>query len=353
VVSASQNGTAVTAGSPTASVAQAADVIRKALKEKDSLKRSAALRSLIAGTPPEEVDNLVQAYNVCMYEGLPTREMGELVYRRDGRVKGKAGMDALPKEPNGLPGYVMKHRLRGWASADPVASKEWLETLEPGRARAELTADWQEGMKDADQDKFQALFPQLPLEVQAGLMGRFVENAVQEHSLSGMADWYRANAAALPEEVKNRAFTLTVDAFTQNQTPEGLAKTVEFLKQVCDPADPMFAAGLKKMVYRTARYSPGGTLDLLDEYLPRNQHLAAMKDGFIGECVKIASTNTVNDIGNWLNAHRTSPIYNDVAGAFLTHVNSIDPEAARAWANSIPDQAVREEMLLRLNRNGQ
>jgi hypothetical protein len=348
-----QSGAAAEATSPTASVSQAADVIRRALKEKDSLKRSVALQNLIVGTPPEEIDNLLQAYNVCMYEGLPTTGMGELIYRRDGRVKGKAGMDRLPKEPNGIPGYDMKYRLRGWASADPAASKEWLATLEPGRTRDELTRDWMAGMKDADQDKFQALFPKLPPEEQAGIMGRFVENAVQEHSLSGMADWFRTSAATLPEGAKNRAFSLTVDAFTQNQTPEGLANTVTFLKQVCAPDDPMFAAGLKQMVWRTARYSPGGTLDLLDQYLPQNQHLAAMKDGFISECVKTSSNNTVNDVGDWLNNHRASPIYNDVAGAFLTHVKSIDPEGAKAWANSITDQALRDQMLLQINGNGQ
>jgi hypothetical protein len=335
--------------SPTRSVTQAAEAIRRALKEKDSLKRSAALHTLIAGTPPEEIDNLVQAYNVCMSEGLPTRGIGELVYRRDGRAKGEAGMDSLPKEPNGIPNYVMKHRLRGWASADPAASKEWLERLEPGRTRSELTADWQEGLKDADQDKFQALFPKLSPEVQAGLMGRFVENAVQEHSLVGMADWFRTSASTLSDNAKTRAFSLTVDAFTQNQTPEGLAKTVEFLKQVSAPDDPMFASGLKQMVWRTARYSPGGTLDLLDQYLPQNEHLTEMKSDFIRECVSISSGNTINDVGDWLNSHRTSPIYNDVAGAFLTHVSAFDPEAAQAWANAITDQALRDEMLSRLS----
>jgi len=115
----------------------------------------------------------------------------------------------------------------------------------------------------------------------------------------------------------------------------------------------MFATGLKQMVWRTARYSPGGTLDLLDQYLPQNQHLAPMKNDFISECVKTSTNNTVNDVGDWLNNHHASPIYNEVAGAFLTHVSSIDPEAAKAWADSITDQALRDEMLSRLRGNGQ
>ncbi|HWB06556.1 MAG TPA: sigma-70 family RNA polymerase sigma factor [Verrucomicrobiales bacterium] len=349
----SQTALVLASHSSTASVAQAADIIRKALKEKDSLKRSALLHSLIAGTPPEEIDNLVQAYNICMSEGLPTRGIGQLIYEREGRAKGRAGMDALPKEPNGVPNYVMKYRLRGWAAADPAASKAWLDALEPGRTRSDLTADWREGMKEADLDKFQALFPALPPDLQSGLAGRFVDNAVQEHGLAGMAEWFRTSAATLPKEAKNRAFSLTIDAFTQNQTNEGLAHTIDFLKQVCAPGDPLFAAGLKQMVWRTARFCPGETLDLLDQYLPQNQHLAAMKNDIVSECVKISSNNTVNDIGNWLNGHRTSPIYNDVAGAFLIHVKSFEPEAAQAWANSISDPALREEMLLRLRRHEQ
>ena len=330
----------------------AADFIRKALKEPNLLKRNAALLSMIASTPPGEIDNLVGAYNRCMAEGLPTRMIGELIHQHEGRLRGQACLGALPKEPNGVPGYDVKHRLRGWATADPAGCKAWLETLEPGRTKSDLTADWLEGLKEADPGTLQTVFPQLTPDMQTTLVGRCVEDAVQQHGLSGMAEWFRTGAAGLPEKVKARALAQAVDSFTQNQTPEGLQRTVDFLKQVAAPEDPAFATGLNQMVWRTARYSPGGTLDLLDQYLPQNEHLAGMKADFISRCVRTASVSTVNDIGDWLNHHRTSPIYNDVAGAFLTHVNTIEPEAAKAWANSITDPGVRAEMLQRLESQG-
>jgi len=187
------------AGEPatqTQSLEQVANTIRTLLREKDALKRSAAIRSLVANAAPDEVATLVKAYNICMNEGWPTREMGELVTVREGQVLGKAG----------------------------------------------------------------------------------------------------------------------------------------------------------EMVWTSARHSPGATLDLLNEYLPQNEFLAAARGKFISECVKIASNNTVNSIGEWLNAHRASPIYNDVATQFLTHVQSIDPQGAKAWAESITDEAVRAEMLSRLQQ---
>lgn len=340
-------------GPETQSLEQVTDMIRTLLREKDAMKSSAALRSLVANASPEDVPTLVKAYNICMNDGWQTRELGLLVTMMEGKIMGKAGMDGLPQEPNGMPGYVMKNRMRGWASDDPAACKEWLESLESGRTRNDLTAEWLNGMKDAAPEKLQALLPKLKPEQQAGIIGRIVDDEVKMHGLSGMADWFRTTGASLPEATKDRAFTFTIDAFTQHQTAEGLQQAVEFLKQISDPAEQRFATGLQQMVWRSARNSPRETLDLLNDYLPQNQFLAETRGKFISQFVKVASNNTVNTIGDWLNEHRESPIYNDVARQFLTHVQSIDPDGAKAWAKSITDQAVRDEMLSLLQKSEQ
>ena len=329
-------------------VLQVTDILRSLLLEKNGIKRSAALRTLVANTPPGEVATLVRAYNICLSDGWQTRELGELVTFMEGRVRGKEGMDALPQEPNGTPGYLMKHRMSGWASVDPGGCMEWLATLEQGRTKDELTADWIEGMKGADTEKLGVLFPKLPTDQQAAIASRMVEDAVQGHGLGGMAEWFKTTGASLEAEAKDRIFARTIDAFTQNQTAGGLQQAVAFLKATCAPEEKAFADGLQQMVWRSARHSPKETLDLLDDYLPQNQFLAETRDKFISQCVQMASNSTVNTIGEWLNEHRQSPIYNDVAGQFLTHVQSIDPEGAKAWAESIPDPAVRDDMLSRL-----
>ncbi len=102
------------------------------------------------------------------------------------------------------------------------------------------------------------------------------------------------------------------------------------------------------MAWRTARYNPGRTLDLLNEYGPQNELLAQNRQDFIRKCIEGASTNTINTIGNWLNTHTDSPYYNEVVEQFFHQVRPVDPDGAKAWASAVKDESLRSQLLAQL-----
>jgi hypothetical protein len=290
-----------------------------------------------------------QALNSCHKDGLPTQLFGEEAGRREGRLMGVAGMTSLPGEPNGMPNYLMQHRMRGWASGNPAEAKAWLATLEEGRTKETLRREWEMGLSSADAEKLLEIFPELTPEQQERHVGNVVEAALLEKGLEGIADWYKKAAEVLPDSAKARTFRRVIDGFTQDSS--AWTNAVDFLKEVSSPDQALFAEGLMQTVWRGARHDAKQSLQLLEEYLPQNTFLQEAKGEYVRQCLESASTNTIGTIGEWLNLHKDAAIYNDVALALTHHVKEIDPAGARSWAESITDPTLRETVLSELPAN--
>lgn len=321
--------------------------VESALKEKNHLKRFGQFSMLLAGTDQAGLARISGALAGCYKKGWDTMEFGEMTTAREGELLGEEGMTGIPKEPNGTPSFQIKSRMRGWASADPAAGLQWLERLEPGKVKDNLTDVWLQGAKLADSAKILELLPALPEgRFTEALAGRVVEGALLERGRDGMAEWFTGISASVPESVKVRMYRRMVDSFTQN--PSEAFQTVDILKQIDQPDGQLFATGVLQMTWRTARYNPERTLDLLNEYGPQNEFLAENRGKVIRDCIVGSSTNTIDTIGNWLNGHQDSPYYNEVVGQFFDQITPLDPDGAKAWASSVKDEALRTELLSRL-----
>lgn len=344
-----RSGTAAKPGEVLAGLSQAKVTykVRMILRESDPVKRNAAFLSLLADADMAGLKKIREATKACYKDGWNTRDVGSAVGQREGKLMGKEGMDQLPAEPNGLPSFTMKDRLRGWASDDPAAVKAWLDELEPGRMKEQLVSEWLGGMRDAEPGKLLELLPELTPKQQDGLMGTIVNSAVAQNGLEGMSDWFRVAGAALPEASRNRAYMLLVDSFTQSY--ESWTRAVDFMKQASSPEQVLFARGLQQMAWRSSRYDPRKTLELLDEFAPQNQFLSAGRDQYISQCMAGASTSSIFVIEAWLDGNTNSPIYNDVVRHYLSQNKSLDPSAAMARAQSVTDPALRQKLMSSLS----
>lgn len=321
--------------------------VESAFKEKDHLKRVGQFYALLATADRAGVARISAVLGGCYKKGWETVEFGEMTTAREGGFLGEEGMAGIPKEPNGTPSFQIKSRMRGWASADPAAGLQWLDRLEPGKVKDSLTDVWLEGAKLADSAQILEMLPTLPegrfTEV---LAGRIVEGALLERGRDGMAEWFAGISASVPESVKVRMYRRMVDSFTQSA--HDAFQTVDILKQIDQPDGQLFATGVLQMTWRTARYNPERTLDLLNEYGPQNEFLAENRGKVIRDCIVGSSTNTIDTIGNWLNGHQDSPYFNEVVGQFFGQIKPLDPAGAKAWASAVKDEALRASLLSQL-----
>ncbi|YCM44518.1 hypothetical protein V2O64_00605 [Verrucomicrobiaceae bacterium 227] len=317
--------------------------LREIIKEKDWVKKEAAFLSMLAGADLPQVQRMYHLFEEFYAQGWDTNALHSRVKMREGMLLGEAGMDEMPAEPNGMPVYPMREKMRGWASADPMAGWKWLQSLEPGRAQEMMMSEWSEGVQNAEPALLESLFPDLPEHIQARLMGKIVSGTIHQEGLAGLPQWYERLSQNVSEEVKATAFQQAINHYGQSSEDWGAA--VEFMKGATEPGDELFAKGLQQLVWRGAKWDPNGTLDLLAEYVPQNEHLAAGRHQYISETIKWASSESALVVGEWLDGNRDSVIYDDVATRYVLQVRALDVAAAREWAESIKDSEVRTRLL--------
>jgi len=137
-----------------------------ALEEPNSLTR---LRHVMNFYATLDASTWETAYDGMAIETIQTGRTHDLEWRlmlqRSGELGGARAMERFVREGNRFASSLV---LTGWAAADPVAARAWVEALPAGDGRQTFTGDLVDGMVQRDPALGLALLASLPSGERAG-----------------------------------------------------------------------------------------------------------------------------------------------------------------------------------------
>jgi hypothetical protein len=314
------------------------------LKEPDPLLRLHRWTGVLAEMTKENWRAISKALVDRYASGVDTSEEGSRSQFREGQVLGLEGMEAMPREPNGVPATPTRLKFQGWSSVDPSAALQWLLTLEEGNGKNTLMAEWKKGLAKSTPSVQEQIFPQLQPTDQRLLLNGVINGLVDAGGLPKARQWYEQFAQAGDPLVAKAAFTTLVSRMTHKaMTPE----TAAFIESEA----PKLGNGsevFRSMCGNVAYYNPGGCLNLLQNLTSTCADVAQNLDSLLAQTVRASSTTSLNTMGNWLNQNPDHPLYDKTLVHFVNQCQADDPEAATRWASSIKDETLRDAALKRL-----
>ncbi|HEX2748092.1 MAG TPA: hypothetical protein VHM91_08850 [Verrucomicrobiales bacterium] len=317
----------------------------KALKQTDYLLRWQGLTTVLAGMTEENATAIEAGMTECYTSGIKLNQETEMLQMRQGQLFGKNSLlKDLPAEPNGKVTYAPLRKMKGWSSVDPRAAREWLETLEPGRARDQLQGQWLAGLASAPPEQITALFPSLPPDQQAGVVDGLLNGLHSQGGLPAIVSWFDANKATATPQVVQSALKEMMWRMGQNLAEWDTS--AEFFKRAA--ADGLLnRSHFDAFTRNLAGENPGRCLEFIAS-LPPSPALQGSVDSMIGGIVERSSATTLNNVGAWLNSHKDTPLYDQTVHQYALRMNGDDPEAAARWAGTIKDENLRNTTLAAL-----
>ena len=327
---------------------QIKQVTLQALREPDYVKRWAALGQIAAAMNSQNAQSIIDALASRYKEGGNTFREGELMQFCEGRLLGAASI-VLPREPNGRPSFPVQHKMRGWASADPMASRQFIEDLPPGITREMLMGRWQEGLKDATPEVVAAIFDKIDPALQRSMTPKMLEAVFTKDGLDGLSSWY-ANAvtAGTDPGVVQEAWREIVSRMSQD--PGNWNRAMDFVRDQAGTQD-VASADFSMITRRIALGAPGKLIDMFSSMSETNPDMEERLPQLIRETIDTSTAQSLNLVGEWLQANREHKSYDRVAYEFALRSIKDDPEAANEWASTIKEEGLRTEWLSRMQQN--
>lgn len=192
--------------------------------------------------------------------------------------------------------------IRGWSSVDPEGAGKWM------LARDDFSAD-----------EFKIV----------------VEEIGRHGGQEGVDAWF----ASLDKEGDAPGLATAVDAVAAVKAKEEPAKAAAWIEANMRPSWTEQSEVVKGTARRLANSDPQAAMEWA---------------GRIGS--KLAVTNAMDQwcerdleaAGTWLKGNVNSQGYGESVDVYVSHLMPGDPVAARAWAESIPDETARAKVLSRL-----
>jgi hypothetical protein len=318
-----------------------------ALREPDRFLRAKAWMDILAGMTKENGAAVAAGLMERYRSGGNTKEEGEQLQIREGQLFGLGAISKLPAEPNGNVDWATKNAIRGWASADPISTKAWIDSLEQGSAQSAMHDCWLEGLARSTPDIIASVFHDLPSKSQRTLLGGLMTGIYDQGGMNGLRDWFSENQTKLDSSVLSSALTTIVQRMAQ---VEGQSEgTVAFLQaQVKTPffspkAFEAFADG-------SAATDPGRCLEVLQNLAVASPDLQSQLERQIARTVDLSTAKSLNTLGTWLSQHPDHPLYDMTVLHFARRTHQDDPEAALRWADTIRDAVLREQLKQKLSK---
>lgn len=312
-----------------------ANAVREVLREPDERRRMAAWYAILEGLSPAHLAAIVP-----------------LIKENDTRGPGSGSEWAMlwevwaAKDGDGAMSFLQNHDWNGWSKlARPGA--RYNAMIGWGRGDAETAAAWLQQPGNHQEDLERALI--------AGWSNKDPEAA---------AAWVISNQAnvnnmdAILGELCRRGGVERLEEWFQQQTAQGKylergAKALASAKIRNDPAaaaewlvkneqQPWWGDGdtLLNRMYELAGKSPELAMQTAQRMASPHAAGFAM-DAWCEKDIRAAS--------EWMKSNPNAPQYDKAATALASRLKSEDPEAARAWAETIRDAAHREFVLKSLS----
>ena len=186
-----------------------------ALREPDRILRTKAWLEILAGMTRENGKAIADGLMERFRAGGDTKEAGQQLQFREGQVYGLDAITKLPSEPNGKVDWVTQNTIKGWASVDPLATKAWIDSLEPGQAQTSMRSNWLEGLSQSTPAVIASVFDDLPGSDQRALLGGLMNGIFDQNGIQGMRDWFDSHHSKLDGSATSSAFVSITSRMAQ------------------------------------------------------------------------------------------------------------------------------------------
>jgi hypothetical protein len=313
-----------------------AAAMREAMAETDPIKRSLMIAQLMQNLTADNVQDALAA----LRETSDRRENFQyfaLLQYAWGKIDGEAAIAAAVEEGGRGGAFGAMSVISGWASTDPEAAKQWIESQEDGREKMMYMNGLIEGLAKSDPAAATAyvLAMEAPAEGEGGRGGfdmrsRYISNIAGEMLKQGV-EAASAWANDLPAGSMRSSALNEVAQYYARQDPATAAKWIE---AYADSADA--GGAIREIADRWARESPAEAARWVAE-LPEASQADAMRSVFDDWAQKEPV-----EASEFLAQLQPSSGRDSAVSGFSRELAGEDPGAAIAWASSIADEALRQ-----------
>ncbi|MGI8603545.1 MAG: hypothetical protein ACR2OZ_11180 [Verrucomicrobiales bacterium] len=360
--SAKRPGAQIDAGEAKRSIAlpvltpeEAGPLTARALSLPGRLERQLALAEIFARMTLENHAEVRRAFQAWFESGHRVNgEDAGMMKFRVGQLTGSKYI-RLPTEPNGNVEIGAKEFFAGWASADPAGAKAWIEQLEPGRVRNELTAALVESAVETDPKLASEIYFSLPAGQQRALVDKMLSALTGRSGITAAQQWFG--------DLESGPLSGSVDPGVLREVYDNIAARLAQNHSDRNPAKQWLLEGVGKpwfsdrtvnaLIHRLAADEPGESLNFLVELHSKEPNVPAeMVRNRVEMVITNSAKQSLNRIGAWLGENQNHALYDYAARFFAEKTMREDPVSAQAWAQTIKDEALRSEALksVRLNQ---
>jgi hypothetical protein len=246
-----------------------------------------------------------------------------LIHTRAGQVAGQASMDRWRKA-NALDGQLAERSLWGWASSDPDAARQWLDTnddLTQG-LRGKFLSTILSGAVVHDPDRAIAMLLELPEADRNRCANEFSNQLIQNSGKDRALEWLRTLRTADPDSpftasVTQKIFDRAIWSGANQTHADTMVRDLEQLSTIM----PIDEAWITRAMGQIRDRKVTGGIDLLDQ---------------------IAGSTTLKEI----------PLSDDVWQEAVGHALVRNREAVATWLENHPDSPIRETVTAMFSGEG-
>jgi hypothetical protein len=263
-------------------------------------------------------------------------------WARWGEVAGEAAIKAVNAE--GAPEPLLRRLiLNGWARADAAGAVAWLEKSDENMpARKAMFDGLALGLSQTDPSQaLDFVRKQTDPKMQEHLAYESIWGVIYTKGQKDAETWLDQLAAG-PETRPETTRSVLSALLTSKLRGE----PEDFMQYVNSHRDESwFDQNAVKSAWQKMA-SQGSPEKLLNAagLLPEDE----FRNSITGMAVSRFMSSDHNTVGNWLTAHRDSPLYDQVTSTYAMSVKDLDASAAATWAGTIKDESLRRSTLEKL-----
>jgi RNA polymerase sigma factor (sigma-70 family) len=308
----------------------------RALTEPDPLVRARKLADLLGSLTAENAPLVAEVFQRFEKSGRNFESEQNLFLRAWGRVDGGAAVLHATKG-----GADLKARsktlaaLAGWATADALSTRAWLEALPDTAPREALIYGLLDGWSTVN---FAAAADYAASRPRSESRNSFRELLLERSLAAGGVPAAQQWFAGIPDNEHNSLYKQhAFDEVIRAMLYRDPAAAAQWLAQQGGRAY-LTAGPVTETAAKLAQTAPLEALRWLENF--RAAPDGAVKEG-VALVMKDWAKRDVNAAGQFLQGQSQHPQYDAMAGSFAQAVAKSNPQAALAWAQSIRDEAAR------------
>jgi len=320
--------------------------MRGALNQPDKYKRAAHWQALLSLMRFEDIEDTRELFKESCATGRYHPTEFEAFWAQSGVVDPSGTLDVIASHHNMRSGGYRFDVMNAWGQKNGSAAiaRALAEHHEEGGASdlfsgaiaGWATHDWPAATN--------SLMTDVPESERSSAIGSLTWAIVYSGGIEEAQKWFayfgKENFEKDPSLVK-QAHNTVLEAIARGDGDE----TTEFMLAQSD--QPWFdRSRLDQMLAGWSQSNPERVLDVIGR-LPADEENLRWIDNAVSKWTAIGESS----VGNWLIENKPSPaIYDRVTAAFSERIRDIDPEAARAWMETIEDPELKRRVQSELER---